>query len=100
MAMDLGPGDILWTLPNTFVATANVCVYCGADVDFVDTVPATYVMSVPALEAKLIQADAVGHLPKIGPRSTQKAVPAMTSAQSRWLIASMSLLICAKLGSV
>src|SRR6056297_2403020 len=36
MAVDLGPGDILWTVPNTFVATANVGIYCGADVDFVD----------------------------------------------------------------
>ncbi|AGI66657.1 DegT/DnrJ/EryC1/StrS aminotransferase family protein [Octadecabacter antarcticus 307] len=65
MALDLGPGDILWTVPNTFVASANVGVYCGADVDFVDTDPDTYVMSVPALEVKLVQAEAAGHLPKI-----------------------------------
>ncbi len=65
MALDLGSGDILWTVPNTFVASANVGVYCGADVDFVDIDPDTYVMSVPALEAKLTQAEAVGRLPKI-----------------------------------
>jgi UDP-4-amino-4,6-dideoxy-N-acetyl-beta-L-altrosamine transaminase len=53
MALDLGPGDVLWTVPNTFVASANVGLYCGADVDFVDTDPDTYVMSVDALRAKL-----------------------------------------------
>jgi UDP-4-amino-4,6-dideoxy-N-acetyl-beta-L-altrosamine transaminase len=65
MALDLGPGDLLWTVPNTFVASANVGVYCGADVDFVDIDPATYVMSVPLLAAKLELAEAAGRLPKI-----------------------------------
>ena len=65
MALDLGPGDLLWTVPNTFVATANVGVYCGADVDFVDTDEDTYCMSVPALTAKLEQARAAGRLPKV-----------------------------------
>ena len=36
MALDLGPGDILWTCPNTFVATSNAAIYCGAEVDFID----------------------------------------------------------------
>ena len=36
MALDLGPGDWLWTTPNTFVASANVGLYCGASIDFVD----------------------------------------------------------------
>lgn len=65
MALDLEPGDILWTVPNTFVASANVGVYCGADVDFVDIDPETYVMSVQSLETKLVQAEAAGRLPKI-----------------------------------
>ncbi len=65
MALDLGPGDLVWTVPNTFVATANAALYCGADVDFVDTDPATYNMSVAALEAKLAEAAAKGRLPKI-----------------------------------
>lgn len=65
MALDLGPGDLLWTVPNTFVASANVGVYCGADVDFVDTDPDTYVMSVPLLAEKLALAKAAGRLPKI-----------------------------------
>lgn len=65
MALDLGPGDWLWTVPNTFVASANVGLYCGADVDFVDIDPETYVMCPKALEAKLDRAEAEGRLPKI-----------------------------------
>ncbi|CUJ16554.1 UDP-4-amino-4,6-dideoxy-N-acetyl-beta-L-altrosamine transaminase [Cognatishimia activa] len=65
MALDLGPGDILWTVPNTFVASANVGLFCGADVDFVDIDPATYCMSVTALAEKLEAADQIGRLPKV-----------------------------------
>jgi UDP-4-amino-4,6-dideoxy-N-acetyl-beta-L-altrosamine transaminase len=65
LALGLGPGDILWTTPNTFVASANVGLYCGASVDFVDIDPHTYVMDPAKLEAKLIAAEASGHLPKI-----------------------------------
>ena len=36
LALELGPGDWLWTSPNTFVASANAALYCGAKVDFVD----------------------------------------------------------------
>jgi len=65
MALDLGPGDWLWTSPNTFVASANCAVYCGANVDFVDTDPKTYNMCPKALEQKLGQARLAGRLPKI-----------------------------------
>lgn len=65
MALDLGVGDWLWTVPNTFVASANCALYCGAQVDFVDIDPTTYTMCLDALEAKLKAADAVGKLPKI-----------------------------------
>jgi UDP-4-amino-4,6-dideoxy-N-acetyl-beta-L-altrosamine transaminase len=64
-ALELGPGDWLWTSPNTFVATANCALYCGASVDFVDIDPRTYNMSVDQLEAKLVLAEATGRLPKI-----------------------------------
>ena len=36
MALGLKAGDVLWTVPNTFVASANCARYCGAEVDFVD----------------------------------------------------------------
>jgi UDP-4-amino-4,6-dideoxy-N-acetyl-beta-L-altrosamine transaminase len=65
LALDLGPGDRLWTSPNTFVASANCGLYCGATVDFVDIDPLSLNMSVPALEAKLRTAEASGSLPKV-----------------------------------
>lgn len=65
VALDLGPGDLLWTTPVTFVASANCALYCGADVDFVDIDPGTYNMSVERLEEKLIAAKTAGRLPKI-----------------------------------
>ena len=65
MALDLGPGDILWTSPNTFVASANCALYCGAEVDFVDIDPKTYNLSVDRLEEKLKKASESGKLPKI-----------------------------------
>jgi UDP-4-amino-4,6-dideoxy-N-acetyl-beta-L-altrosamine transaminase len=65
MALDLGPGDVLWSPANTFLATANCARYCGADVDFVDIDAQTYNLSVPALEAKLDEAEAAGRLPKV-----------------------------------
>src|SRR5437660_46172 len=65
LALGLGPGDWLWTSPNTFVASANCALYCGADVDFVDIDPRTYNMSADALAAKLEHAASIGRLPKI-----------------------------------
>ena len=65
LALDLGPGDWLWTSPNTFVASANCALYCGAKVDFVDIDPHTYNMSVERLKEKLEHAEKQGLLPKI-----------------------------------
>lgn len=64
-ALELGPNDRLWTSPITFVASANVALLCGAEVDFVDIDPATYNMSVEALASKLEQAKRESKLPKI-----------------------------------
>ena len=64
-ALGLGPGDIGWTTPNTFVASANCLLYCGAGVDFVDIDPDTRNLSVDALAAKLSLADRSGRLPKV-----------------------------------
>jgi UDP-4-amino-4,6-dideoxy-N-acetyl-beta-L-altrosamine transaminase len=65
LALDLGPGDCLWTTPNTFVASANCGLYCGAQVDFVDIDPRTYNLCPKALEQKLIAAEKSGCLPKV-----------------------------------
>lgn len=65
LALELGSGDWLWTSPNTFVASANCGLYCGAQVDFVDIDPRTYNMSVDALQHKLERAALDGKLPKV-----------------------------------
>lgn len=65
LALGLGPGDRLWTSPNTFVASANCALYCGARADFVDIDERSYNMSVALLEKKLKAAKAAGTLPKI-----------------------------------
>jgi UDP-4-amino-4,6-dideoxy-N-acetyl-beta-L-altrosamine transaminase len=64
-ALDLGPGDVMWTSPITFVASANAALYCGAAVDFVDIDERTYNMSVAKLAEKLEIAKNSGQLPKI-----------------------------------
>ena len=65
LALDLGPGDWLWTSPNTFVASANCGRYCGSNVDFVDIDNKTYNISIDALSDKLKKAEKLGRLPKI-----------------------------------
>ena len=65
LAAGLGPGDTLWTSPNTFVASANCALYCGASVDFVDIDPVSYNLSVERLAEKLERAEQEGRLPKL-----------------------------------
>ena len=65
LALGLGRGDWLWTSPNTFVASANCALYCGAKVDFVDIDPQTYNLSVEQLTRKLQWAKKNNCLPKI-----------------------------------
>lgn len=64
LAIGLGPGDRAWTVPNSFVASANCIRYCGAEVDFVDIDPASRNMSVDRLAEKLIESERYGQLPK------------------------------------
>jgi len=65
LALGVGPGDIVWTNPISFVASANCALYCGAKVDFVDIDPDTFNISVAALTAKLDQAKKSGSLPRV-----------------------------------
>ncbi|NUF65347.1 UDP-4-amino-4,6-dideoxy-N-acetyl-beta-L-altrosamine transaminase [Acinetobacter bereziniae] len=65
LALGLKQGDVLWTSPITFVASANCALYCGAEVDFVDIDRKTYNLSVDALKAKLEFAKQNNKLPKI-----------------------------------
>ena len=63
-AFEIGPGDIVWTSPNTFVASANCVLYCGASIDFVDIDARTYNLSVEKLQEKLELAKKNNTLPK------------------------------------
>lgn len=54
LALGIGEGKLVWTTPNTFVATANAALYCGANIDFVDIDKQSYCLSMDALEAKLM----------------------------------------------
>jgi len=65
LALGVGKGDMVWTTPITFVASANCALYCGAQVDFVDIDSRTYNMSVACLAEKLAQAEMTGKLPKV-----------------------------------
>ncbi len=65
LALGLAPGKLLWTTPNTFVATANAARMCGADVDFVDIDPHSYNLCARALESKLAEAEQAGRLPQV-----------------------------------
>ncbi|MBD2517200.1 UDP-4-amino-4,6-dideoxy-N-acetyl-beta-L-altrosamine transaminase [Nostoc sp. FACHB-973] len=65
LAANLGEGDVIWTSPNTFIASANCGLYCNAKVDFIDIDSNTYNLSVDELENKLAQAEKQGCLPKV-----------------------------------
>lgn len=65
LALKLSSGDRVWTSANTFVASANCALYCGADVDFIDIDLQTYNMSIASLEEKLKVAKLENKLPKI-----------------------------------
>ena len=65
LAAGLGDQDYLWTSPNTFVASANCGLYCGAQVDFVDIDPRSYNLSIDELSQKLANAAKSGSLPKV-----------------------------------
>jgi UDP-4-amino-4,6-dideoxy-N-acetyl-beta-L-altrosamine transaminase len=65
MALGLGKGDLLWTSPITFVASANCGLYCGAEIDFVDIDPRNFNLCPDALEAKLAMAERADRLPKV-----------------------------------
>ena len=65
LALGVGKGEVVWTTPITFVASANCALYCGATVDFVDIDPRTYNLSVERLAEKLAHAKKIGKLPKV-----------------------------------
>jgi len=65
LALGVGPGGRVWTSPNSFLASANCALYCGASVDFVDIDPHSRNLCVKALETKLSEAERSGTLPQV-----------------------------------
>ena len=65
LALDVGVGDWVWTTPNTYVASANCAIHCGAQIDFVDIDPFTYNMNVDLLYSKLKKSKSLNKLPKV-----------------------------------
>jgi len=63
-ALGIGPGDRVWTTPNSFVASANCALYCEAAIDFVDIDPSSYNISASELQSKLSAAAERNALPK------------------------------------
>ncbi len=53
LALGVGPGDEVITVPNTFMATAEAISYCGAFPVFVDIDRQTYTMNPAQLEAAI-----------------------------------------------
>ena len=65
LALGVKQGDIVWTSPNSFVASSNSALYCGAKVDFIDIDPKTYNICPLILAEKLQRAKKLNILPKV-----------------------------------
>jgi UDP-4-amino-4,6-dideoxy-N-acetyl-beta-L-altrosamine transaminase len=65
LGLGIGKGSRVWTSPNSFLASANCALYCGAEIDFVDIDPHTRNMSVDVLAEKLHEASRTGTLPDL-----------------------------------
>ena len=53
LALGVSKNDIVWTVPNTYAASANCAINCGAKIDFVDIDSETWNIDVIKLEKKL-----------------------------------------------
>ncbi len=65
LSLDLKKGDFLWTVPNSFVASANCGLYCGAKVSFVDINEFTFNIDINLLKKKLVRAKKQNKIPKV-----------------------------------
>jgi UDP-4-amino-4,6-dideoxy-N-acetyl-beta-L-altrosamine transaminase len=64
LAAGVTQGDMVWTTPNSFVASANCALYCSAQIDFVDMDEQTRNIDIAKLAAKLTVAKQADQLPK------------------------------------
>ena len=64
-ALSIKKNDIVWTVPNTYAASANCALECGAKIDFVDIDRKSWNISISQLEKKLKESKAKNKLPKL-----------------------------------
>ena len=64
-ALSIKKNDIVWTVPNTYAASANCALECGAKIDFVDIDRKSWNISISQLEKKLKDSEAKNKLPKL-----------------------------------
>jgi UDP-4-amino-4,6-dideoxy-N-acetyl-beta-L-altrosamine transaminase len=65
LALGVKKGDIVWTSTNSFVASANCALYCGAKVDLIDISDDNFNINIRELEKKLQIAKKRNKLPKV-----------------------------------
>ena len=65
LALGLKVNEIVWTVPNSFVASSNCALMCGAHIDFVDIDPLSNNISISNLEEKLLKSAKKNKVPKI-----------------------------------
>jgi len=65
LALGADENSLVWTVPNSFAASANCARYVGAEIDFVDIDPETFCLSIPKLIDKLEIASRIGRLPDV-----------------------------------
>ena len=53
LALGVKKGDIVWTCTNSFVASANCALYCGAKIDLIDINNENFNINIFELEKKL-----------------------------------------------
>ncbi len=76
LALNVSDKSLVWTTPNTFVATANCARYCNAAVDFVDIDKNTYNLCPVKLKQKLTEHK------KLGKQLPDVVIPVHFSGQS------------------
>ena len=64
-ALEVNKDSIVWTATNSFVASANCALYCGAKIDFVDINNNNWNMDIDKLELKLLSAKKKNIVPDV-----------------------------------
>lgn len=84
LALGVGPGDEVITVPNTFIATAEAISFCGATPVFVDVDPHTYNMDPNKLE-DFLKKKVKGARIKVKGKTDEPNKPATLAPRSSFL---------------